>query len=318
MMNQSEIQGREVTPTNASNSTQNYNLPLFTGEDEPSWLVDFNGAMDKIDAGMQANKEQIDANDDTLKTTQDRVQKLETESENHSESIENLNTVTTEHTQQISDMNSEIDTIQNDLITQNTAVKQAQTDISTLKNDVGSAGTSIGTLTEQVNTLNTSVATANDEINELTGEVSDIDKTLNTNSIKVDALLKRVCDVNTINELITGSASGTTVEISNASGVAFPENGDKGFILIQIYSPTYAGLSFTYTLDIPLKNSSSHAYIPVFPYDGSTVSTPRVFEVSVVRKNNSNNTLSITFSPSAPVGGSLYAIISLVCSRYTY
>lgn len=36
----------------ASNETTNYKLPLFTDDDQPTWLGDFNGAMNKIDADM--------------------------------------------------------------------------------------------------------------------------------------------------------------------------------------------------------------------------------------------------------------------------
>lgn len=36
----------------ATNETANYKLPLFTDNDQPTWLGDFNGAMCKIDADM--------------------------------------------------------------------------------------------------------------------------------------------------------------------------------------------------------------------------------------------------------------------------
>jgi hypothetical protein len=36
----------------ATNETTNYKLPLFTDNDQPTWLGDFNGAMEKVDAGM--------------------------------------------------------------------------------------------------------------------------------------------------------------------------------------------------------------------------------------------------------------------------
>lgn len=36
----------------ATNETTNYKLPLFTDTDQPTWLGDFNGAMNKIDAGI--------------------------------------------------------------------------------------------------------------------------------------------------------------------------------------------------------------------------------------------------------------------------
>lgn len=36
----------------ATNETTNYKLPLFTDNDQPTWLGDFNGAMNKIDTSM--------------------------------------------------------------------------------------------------------------------------------------------------------------------------------------------------------------------------------------------------------------------------
>lgn len=36
----------------ASRETTNYKLPLFADADQPTWLGDFNGAMDKIDTGI--------------------------------------------------------------------------------------------------------------------------------------------------------------------------------------------------------------------------------------------------------------------------
>lgn len=36
----------------ATNSTTNYELPIFIGTDKPSWMGDWNGAMNKIDAAL--------------------------------------------------------------------------------------------------------------------------------------------------------------------------------------------------------------------------------------------------------------------------
>lgn len=38
----------------ATNETANHKLPLFTDNDQPTWLGDFNGAMNKIDTDMNA------------------------------------------------------------------------------------------------------------------------------------------------------------------------------------------------------------------------------------------------------------------------
>lgn len=41
----------------ATQKTTNYQLPIFVGTDIPSWLTDFNGAMEKIDIAVkQANQ----------------------------------------------------------------------------------------------------------------------------------------------------------------------------------------------------------------------------------------------------------------------
>lgn len=40
----------------ATNHTTNFDLPLFIGTDKPSWLTDWNGAMNTIDAKIQETK----------------------------------------------------------------------------------------------------------------------------------------------------------------------------------------------------------------------------------------------------------------------
>lgn len=51
----------------ATNHTTNYNLPQFVGSDKPTWLGDFNSAMNTIDTQMKAN----DTLANTAKTTAD-------------------------------------------------------------------------------------------------------------------------------------------------------------------------------------------------------------------------------------------------------
>nr|DAW85647.1 MAG TPA: hypothetical protein [Caudoviricetes sp.] len=45
----------------SSKHTSNYNLSQFAGSDRPSWLVDYNGDMAKIDAQMKANADAIES-----------------------------------------------------------------------------------------------------------------------------------------------------------------------------------------------------------------------------------------------------------------
>lgn len=68
----------------ATNETTNYKLPLFTDDDQPTWLGDFNGAMNKIDSdiytvGANASTALSAANNAvnrvaTVETTMDNVQ----------------------------------------------------------------------------------------------------------------------------------------------------------------------------------------------------------------------------------------------------
>lgn len=43
----------------ATNHTKNYNLSQFVGTDRPTWLVDYNGDMAKIDAQIKQNADDI-------------------------------------------------------------------------------------------------------------------------------------------------------------------------------------------------------------------------------------------------------------------
>lgn len=43
----------------ATNQTSNYELPLFIGTDKPSWLGDFNGAMNAIDTAIKGRADDI-------------------------------------------------------------------------------------------------------------------------------------------------------------------------------------------------------------------------------------------------------------------
>ena len=49
----------------ATNSTTYYNLPIFIGTDVPTWLVDWNGAMNKIDEAIKG----VDSSASTAKST---------------------------------------------------------------------------------------------------------------------------------------------------------------------------------------------------------------------------------------------------------
>ena len=52
----------------ATNHTANYNLSQFAGTDRPTWLGDYNGDMEKIDAQLKKNADAIASAEGGLKT----------------------------------------------------------------------------------------------------------------------------------------------------------------------------------------------------------------------------------------------------------
>lgn len=50
----------------ATNHTTHYNLPVFVETDKPAWLVDFNGAMNAIDAAIYANAQALAQKENAL------------------------------------------------------------------------------------------------------------------------------------------------------------------------------------------------------------------------------------------------------------
>ena len=54
----------------ATNQTSNYDLPLFIGTDKPSWLGDFNGAMNAIDTAIKGRADDISSLETRMTATE--------------------------------------------------------------------------------------------------------------------------------------------------------------------------------------------------------------------------------------------------------
>lgn len=92
----------------ATNETANYKLPLFTDNDQPTWLGDFNGAMGKIDADMNT----IGANASTALSTANnavnRVATVETTMTNVQATANNAYVLAQTHETVIGTLNGEV------------------------------------------------------------------------------------------------------------------------------------------------------------------------------------------------------------------
>jgi len=115
----------------ATNQTTNYELPLFIGTDKPSWLGDFNGAMNKIDTSIKGNKDEIDS----LKTRMTATETVaNTASSTASTALTNANTAQTTANTAVSNAETADTKATGAQTTANTALSNASTAQNTANN----------------------------------------------------------------------------------------------------------------------------------------------------------------------------------------
>ena len=90
----------------ATNSTVTLGLPLFVGTDKPAWLVDWNGAMNDIDAAVGNNNSDIASLQTTTTTQGSAITNLQTTVGNQTTSINTLINDVNHNTGDISTINS--------------------------------------------------------------------------------------------------------------------------------------------------------------------------------------------------------------------
>lgn len=132
--------------TNASNQTQYFNLPLFIATDKPSWLVDWNGAMNEIDSILNDIATASEGAVADVTTIQTQVNTLST-------TVTSLNNIVEEAVDDVAAMQttvdsheSRMDTIEGDLITQNNLIKALSTSVTTMQGTVASLNTAVETM----------------------------------------------------------------------------------------------------------------------------------------------------------------------------
>ena len=217
-----------------TNHTTNYNLPQYVGTDKPSYLNDFNGAMNTIDGQMKTNANGVSANASSIGNLEDltttekttlvgAINEVDGNCDTNTSNIGTLSSLTTTETSNLVGAINEVDS-------------HADTNAS-----------SIGTLSN----LNTS------EKSNLVGAVNEVDaniKRFNLNVIKKynttgtgSDVSATGCSVSAINMTvardsggnvfkcygvvyITPSASGCIVKLDN-TGIRLPQGATNYAIL---------------------------------------------------------------------------------------
>lgn len=144
----------------STNKTINYNLSQYTANDKPTYLVDYNSDMNKIDTQMKANS-------DLAGLAKTEADDLSSRVDGQDVIIGNLNTTVGQHTTDISTLNTDVSAVNKkvgDLTNLNT------TDKTDIVNAVNEVNTKVGDLTNLTTTAKSNVVSAVNELN------SDIDK----------------------------------------------------------------------------------------------------------------------------------------------
>lgn len=89
----------------ATNSTLNYQLSQFIATDKPAWLQDYNGDMEKIDAGINAAKVAADTAQNTANSAVSSIGTVTSD-------ITALQTDVSAHTTDITDLQGDVNTIE--------------------------------------------------------------------------------------------------------------------------------------------------------------------------------------------------------------
>lgn len=166
----------------STNKTTHYELSQYVGTDKPTYLVDYNQDMSKIDTGIYEAKAVADINstnigDLTQLTTTDKLSIVNAINEVNSESssvgdLQNL--TTTDKTNIVSAIN-EVNTKANTIGNTTNLTTTDKTSVVNAVNEVNAKANTIGSLSSLTTTNKTSVVVAINEVNGLT--------TTNTNNI---------------------------------------------------------------------------------------------------------------------------------------
>ena len=195
-----------IPATNASNTTRYFNLPLFISTDRPSWLVDWNGAMNEIDSILQDISTASEGAVADVATIQTQIDAL-------SQAVQNLNSTVETAVADVASMQTSVDShetrmdsIEADLITQNNLIKSLsdavttmQATVSTLNNRVTAIETTVSgydariTSCEQASaSASSAVAEVQTSLQSLSATVTSLSSTVNTHSSQIASLDARV------------------------------------------------------------------------------------------------------------------------------
>lgn len=231
-----------------TNHTQNYDLPLWAGEDTTSWLTQMNDAMNKIDDGM------VDAKSKALEVVGIAADAKKLADETKAESAEIAKTVAgyndrltaaeekiVEHTQDITNLNTRSDQFDVELHSVQEVQKKTTTDLATLAAKVDSnksdADAKITANTEAIARTDANVAIVSGKVTALETEVGVLSDTTQSNTTAIGAINGSIEDIKSKDTTQDGQIDTINTEVTSLdSRVTALEDGSKTTKTVLMYA----------------------------------------------------------------------------------
>lgn len=226
-----------------TNHTQNYDLPLWTGEDTTSWLTQMNDAMNKIDDGM------VDAKSKALEVVGIAADAKKLADETKAESAASAKIVAgyndrltaaeekiVEHTQDITNLNTRSDQFDVELHSVQEVQKKTTADLATLAAKVDAnksdADAKITANTEAIARTDANVATVSGKVTALETEVGEVSSATQTNTNAISAINTNIESIKAKDTEQDGKIATNTTEINSLdSRVTALEDGSKTVLM---------------------------------------------------------------------------------------
>lgn len=240
-----------------TNHTQNYDLPLWAGEDTTSWLTQMNDAMNKIDDGM------VDAKSKALEVVGIAADAKKLADETKAESAASAKIVAgyndrltaaeekiVEHTQDITNLNTRSDQFDVELHSVQEVQKKTTADLATLAAKVDTnksdADTKISANTEAIARTDANVATLSGKVTALETEVGEVSSATQTNTNAISAINTTIDGIKAKDTEQDGKIAANTTEINSLDGrvTALEDGGSVAVIKSKKYIASTAQLNF--------------------------------------------------------------------------
>lgn len=236
-----------------TNHTQNYDLPLWTGEDTTSWLTQMNDAMNKIDDGM------VDAKSKALEVVGIAADAKKLADETKAESAASAKIVAgyndrltaaeekiVEHTQDITNLNTRSDQFDVELHSVQEVQKKTTADLATLAAKVDANKNDADANTEAIARTDANVATVSGKVTALETEVGEVSSATQTNTNAISAINTTIESIKAKDTEQDGKIATNSTEINSLdSRVTALEDGSKTTKTVLMYAKSDALSSIT-------------------------------------------------------------------------